>query len=345
MSTSVPDFPTIVSILEKWETIQTDISEFERHNSPHYYNVKRVLGLYRTLAEFLKAEEPVLRLWMNAYLETQRRDVFVRWWGKHVHEWAEDKLHWQFGNKELHPDAERIWDSVFGSRASTRFSLARKVVENGIEMLKMEKCDDFTILAIHEGEQCDDGLYCFLCEEKEDAWKDEVKRRVLDSRHPLLNLEKQTYFSNRIKTFPEDWTPPHVWGTMYASRATRQCFDRDVYVDYMKKQRAEEYGKDGLTPIQATKSLISMANHTGAWSLHIAMKRTFENEKDRQFYVFCALWNTLDLLQISIDLDLARIDEIDDMFIVTVERWEGEGLPTLTRTVSTHRYDIYPNMI
>jgi hypothetical protein len=314
---SSPDFPTIVSILEKWSQIQKDIWCFDYEKSPHYYNVKRVLGLYRSLAELLKKEEPVLRAWTNAYLETYRRDVFVRWWGRHVLEWAKDRLDSRFNNKELHPDAEHTWDSVFGSSAQTRFSLAHTVVENAVAKLPLDKCDDLTILAIHEGKQCDDGMYCFLCED--------IKRRVFHSRHPLLNSDMQTYFSNRIKAFPENWTPPHVWGTIYGRGSSHECFDRDTYVDYMKKRRAEEYGKDGLTPIQATKSLISMANHTGKWNHHLGMeylKQRFENEKDRQFEVFYTLWNTLDLLQISIDLDLQRIDEIDDMFIVTVEKMQ-----------------------
>jgi hypothetical protein len=305
------NFSTIVTIVEKWETFIKEINAFENSRSPYHHNVKRVLGLFRELASFLRAHEPVLRAWMMSYLEINRNAIFVRWWRDHMAAWTQYKTE-GIMDITLYNHGE-VWDSV----CSDTFSRAIAIVEDASRKTSMEFCDDPIVLGNHldskgNRKPCDSlGWYCDLCERQEYLWKKSLHSRVKKSDHPLLNNELPL----ELKDCDElrGWIPPHVYGTIYKS-PRHDCFDLVEYVEYLSAQRKETYSKDGQTPHQATKDLISQTLYRGGWSFSGLYK------KEDPYKVFIALWNVLDLQQFCIDLDLARVAEIDDMFIVTVTK-------------------------
>jgi hypothetical protein len=303
------DFSDICELIEKWKYYEKEISRFENKCDPYHNNVKRVLDLFTELAGFLEINLPRFQTWIMAYLEKHRLQIFVSWWNNHVSTWAESQIKNNFPDKHLHPETERIWDSVFGDSAETRFSLAKAVVEKMREQRLFKYCDDLTILAHHEGKPCEsNGWYCDMCETQEERWHTELKRRALHSYHPLLNKDRSTYLCFWTKQLPEHmalWTPPHAWGTIYTERESFPCYDISQYEEYITESRKKTYAKDGQTPIQATKDFLFEALYHGGWRINFY--------KTDEYDTFVALWNKLELIPISIRLDMPRIQQIREM--------------------------------
>lgn len=308
------DFPTLCALLKEWGTRIKDVCEFENITSDYYRNGKRAIQLFRELADFLRMHEPALRIWMTEYLAKNRAEIFVKWWSTHVSEWAKDQMN-KFPKKKLHPHTQQEWDRLFAEEPEACFTLAKRVTADAHNRRDITQCDDLTILAIHEGRECDDDAWeCYFCDTRDDAWTTELQRRLLHSSHPLLNLEKARfiYLSWRYKDALRalgDWTPPHFWGTVPAeNRQEKDCYDLEEYTNYMRKRRAEDYGKTGQTPMQALEPMFFIPRYYGGWSI-----RYYEHYKT-EYDAFILLWNKLDLLPVSLTLDLARLREIEEMY-------------------------------
>ena len=220
----------------------------------------------------------------------------------------------RFPKKRLHPNTQQEWDRLFGARREACFDLAKRVTVDAFSIKDVTKCNDLTILAIHEGRECDHNMWeCYFCEERESAWKKELQRRLLESSHPLLNPDKAKSIHYRWvykedMSLLGDWEPPHVWGTLRAHHEDRDCYNIDEYKDYMCKRRAEEYTKTGQTPMQAIAPILFIPAFYGGWGL-------WPYKKDNtEFEAFILLWNKLDILPLSLELDLQRLNQIEEMY-------------------------------
>jgi hypothetical protein len=303
------EFPEIWKLIEKWNLFIKEIQQFKNKDSRYHYNVKRAMQLYRELAAFLRTNEPVLRAWMVSYLGKYRRQIFVRWWCMHVSQWATEQIKDNFPEKKLHPDTQRVWDSMFGAEKGTQFSLAYTVIMQAKAKRELKGCDDLTILAQHEGKQCDgNGFYCDLCDTQEHAWHQELIRRVTESQHILLNptiyYRHSAFYNESQSVIIASWSPPHIWGKKYKNRSPVDINDIDEYKEHLTTERLSK--RDGQTPIQATHDFISATlSFSAGWHVSVC-------EQDK-YIAFCGLWNTLDIIDYVINLDLPRVDEIEAM--------------------------------
>lgn len=311
------DYEDVVKILDIWKERFRDIRNFDTSWSPHYRNGKRVLSLMKDLVAFLHEKEPALRDWMMTYLEANREEVFICWWGDHVAKWAEDQITENFPrNHPLHPKAQTEWDAIIGTTSAASFALASRMVEKYRQMKDFKTCDDETIVIIHKDKECNgDEWDCYLCDESEILWKKERLRRIQHCNHPLLNEEcRKKYVWRHRGKHPElvTWEPLHYWGTIYRTTAghsyeTIQCYNAEEYKDYIRTQRKEAYGKGG-TPKQAIEEFLSQVSHYGGWDL-----RDYRPNKTK-FETFCQLWDSLNRLDLGREFDIHRIAEIEAMF-------------------------------
>jgi hypothetical protein len=297
----------------EWKNRVGDIWSFRCNFTPHYRNGKRVIQHFRELAEFIKTHEPAMHQWMMTYLEKHRNEIFLKWWSTHVSEWAKDHAQ-RFPTKKLHPDAKEEWDRIFGNDPATSFASAKRITLDIHNLADVKKCDNPAILAIHEGKECDDDMWdCSKCDTQEHDWKTELQQRLLHSSHPLLNVEKtykdSTWKYNDIMNTLGDWAPPHFWGDIYDENYKEiDCYDFEEYIEYMRKIRQKDYGKKGQTPMKAIDTLLSLTCHYGGWD------NEYHKNYKTEYEIFILLWNKLDLIPLSMELDLERIRQIEEMY-------------------------------
>lgn len=292
-----------------------DIHEFENKTGHYYHNGKRVIQLFKELAEFLRTHEPAMRQWMMEYLDKNRKEIFVKWWSNHVSEWAKDVRN--HNNITLHPNTQQEWDTIFGDDKATCFELAHRVGTEARSRYDFKNCDDLTILAIHEGKEHDGTCWgCDLCDEQTHAWETELVRRITNSCHPLLNPDKGKYLHYGWRHKEKvamicDQEPPHRWGTVYSEERYHRgtmCYTLEEYEAFMRRTRRKKYGETGQTPKQAIEPILYEAVYHGGWGI-----RYFENYKT-EYDAFICLWNTLDLMPLSFELDLRRLQEVEEMY-------------------------------
>lgn len=307
------DFPTLCTVFKEWEARVDSIREFEKKESSYYHNGKRVIQLYRELLDFLRSHEPAWRQWMTDYLEKNRKEIFVKWWVTHVDKWVHENHN--YNSIQLHPKTQEEWDNIFGDDPATCFELAKRVVMDARTRYDFSHCDDLTIKALHEGKEHSGGWWgCDICDTQEELWKTEMSRRVRQSAHPLLNPDKSKclhyYWRHKEKLNTlGNWTPPHVWGTINTTRFdSHTCYDFEEYSTYLRLERTKNYSQTGQTPCQAIETLLNISRYNS-----VATINYYENY-ETEFNAFVLLWNKLDLFQLSFDLDLARLRQIEDMY-------------------------------
>jgi len=293
------EFAAVCSILAEWEERVETIRQFDKTGTPFYHNVKHTIGLFRDLAAWLRTHIPALRAWMNAYLTAHRGEIFVNWWGRNFHDWAI-----RTANRTLHPQAQAEWDRRFGSDPATCFSLAHRVATASHAKYQFEHCDDPTILAIHEGKPHESyGWSCDLCDEQEDVWRKKLVRDLQHCYHHLLNPERRKWFYSCWKwrnvmasIISDNWIPPHTYGTGY---------DREQFVATMRTQRPEIKGG---TPCRAMISFMEAAMYYGVW------RPFYFDDYKTEYDAFLLLWNCIDMIDVTLDLDLPRLQQIEEMF-------------------------------
>jgi len=292
----------IREILTQWAAYQDNIRQFR--NGPNAYDIPYFIAQFRELAVFLQEKEFFLREWMMEYLRAHRQTIFIKWWRKHIYDWA-------MGSPLLHPLAEQEWDMLFGDQAVSRFSTAAKAVEKMNALWSIKHCDDVTILAIHEGLDCD-SFPCSYCDEREDAWRYELQRRLIHSQHPLLNPAIKIWDAPRISN---EWTLPHIWGMV----DKKICYNLDEYKEYMCKERVQDRlftGEIGKTKRECMQNFIWKAFEYRGWGVDRfeinwtqRLRILPKNIKD-DYEIFCILWNIVDLISFTISLDLPWLKEM-----------------------------------
>lgn len=304
---------SIEAILAEWSNKVQDIKGFERRETKHYGNVNQAIQGFRDLAVFLQEKEPILREWMMTYLKEHRGEIYIKWWGDHIYNWARGRIDFIYAHYYLHPDAREEWDRIFGTDRTTCFDLADRVVEQLAKKKPMEQCDDLTILAIHEGKPHHGDWWCDDCEDQEMRWKNELLRRLTECNHPALNPERRFSLSYRVKDALltlDNWEPPHEWGN--------KIYHLGEYVTYMASHRDREilspHRKMGQTPCQTMKTVLEDVFYCGGWELPRVYYSTNEQKKQMEYTRFLQLWNGLDLIFYTIRMDLPRIQGLEEFY-------------------------------
>ena len=309
------EFTEVKDILENWTILAEEIDKFcqdhpyKKHN-PHMNNARRAIFLFYELMDYLTESLPLLEQWMNEYLAKNKKEIFIRWWGEHVPNWAEDQLQ-RFSDYGLYPNVQEEWDAVFGENRATCFSLAHSFALELRSKRSMEKCDNPTILAIHEGLDHDGDWYgCDLCDDQEHQWHAELLHRLQTCAHPLLNKNRRTRLLwGWNKHSLEHWSPPHAWGVIHDThRSGEMCYQLDVYKATIDNSDTKAI-KQGYTRIQAIRPFLWDA--FGRGKLQPPFKYTKQHDKPYESFVF--LWNRLGVLPFCIELFTERMKMIEKL--------------------------------
>lgn len=289
---------TIENLFKEWDQHLQLIKEIDVPYKTGCGNVNLCVERFRALAEFLMQNLGTLREWMMTYLEEHRKEIFLTFWMNHIHKWMLGHLDY-FQREILYPQAEAEWDRVFGEEYP--FSLALQRARDLQAIFPIEKCDDVVIKRIHEGKPHNgNGFICDWCEDQEWQWHKEVKRRMTNSSHALLSGTLTHYRKNMWLNKVSTWEPPHLWGW---NSSREPCHNLDEYKQSIR-QRAVTEEHQGLTPIQRLHKLLPTIMGKNGWCAHISYSKT---PHDR----FFQLWNSLDLILFTIQLDLPRLVELE----------------------------------
>lgn len=320
------EFTQVKDIIEEWKNKFKIIGRPKEGEDYKYKNCLRTISEARDLVEFLRASEPTLRIWMNEFLSKNRKNIFIQTYSSIILHWTKDlNLKYYLDRPEyLHVKEE--WDKIFGSQPAYCFSLMEKVIfaaserlqGYGCEFIKYQDlCDDLTILALHEGQQChgDEWDGCYTCNTQYDLWKAELMRRINECQHPLLNPKARCYWRMNEcfekNPLPDNWEPPHKWcadSIHYCSKSHPLCHSFDQICDKMRNTFSITYASKGYTPMNACSSFLFDLQY-------LAMMNSFDGSKEpKEYEVFDFLWNSLDIIRESYDLVLERAKEIEDMF-------------------------------
>jgi hypothetical protein len=275
------------SVLEEWKYYIHEINQFHNGRSDNYYVEDRIPVLFRQLASFLQENEPILRDWMMGYVQTYRKEILIRWYITHVSEWAMDQIK-RFPKKKLHPRVAEEWDRLVGVLP---FSTIEKTVKGFHAIRDISHCDVPSIIDIHRGKRCDDCLCCFLCEEEEAEWNNELKQRLKESLSSLLVI--------RDPPDMEDWTPPYSYRD-----STGEYIDRNEYKIYLCERRIKKY-----KPHQSTREMILELIHETMY--HSSWTLPHWNTTN-EYELFLLLWNALDIIRASIRIDITHITRIEE---------------------------------
>jgi len=267
-------------IIKEWKRYCTDIHRFHDPHSDDHYEENRIPILFRELALFLLTHEPILREWMMGYIERHRDEIMHRWWTNHLTEWAQDRME-RFPKKRLHPRSkdECLIQTARFQEEVMKLSAIRDI----------SHCDIPEIRAIHKDKGCDDWLCCFLCEEAEEEWRRELKKRM---QNVLSSLS--------IHELPhKEWTPPYSY-----RNEVGEYVNRTDYKLYLCERRILSY-KSNQTTREMITSLISETMYYSAWTLpHWKIADEYD--------LFLLLWNTLDIIRASIRMDLYQVQQIEE---------------------------------
>jgi len=278
-------------ILSEWELRINQIKLFDTPEMLTFGNVNVAVDRFRSLTIFIRHHLPTLREWMNAYLEKNRKQIFIRFCGTQLHEDLLGIIHngrYQNLNTLIRDD----WDAVFGA-TEARFSVAHHVAEDLNKRISVLDCDDEQILAIHRGQDhTDDWWGCELCDSQKYRWVNELRRRFVESEHPLQN---PIYRQHLMKTYATeleqlgDWEPPHSYQQI------------DLHKSFLQRTYMERKKKPGQTRNQQMKE---MMQYLGDWSLPYASRKD-------AYHRFLQLWDTLDVIPFVIQLYLPDIIELE----------------------------------
>ena len=290
------DNAMLEEVLTEWDNRVNQIKLFNTPEMLSFGNVNVAIERFRGLAQFLQYYVPLLQDWTTNYIKAHRAEIFTWWWMEHINKWVVSHGDPHSHIKYLHPNAKAEWDNIFG-QTEFCFSIAEQVAKATKEKLPISQCDEPRIVAIHEPYPHKyDWDHCWYCDDQEREWSKELKRRILQSDHPLLNLDYTVVLNRPELDGLGEWEPPHKWSNEYA--------DVDEYKEYIRIQRSMKTDKPGQTPYQIMKRLVpEMLSHSG-WVLSHSYKRT---PYDR----FIQLWNTLDLVLHCIRIDLPRLVELE----------------------------------
>jgi hypothetical protein len=204
----------LTSIAECFDILDTfDKENFFNHQRglwmfyPHKGNVRVAADTWRRFADIWAEGHIHMRAWCANYLVEGRDNIYVRY-------------HIELGSAHLLARLESYRQPVTIVPEVATFdgwTEAVRIVDEAVAQLPFDRCNDPAILAIHEGQECNNnGFFCFICEDQELKWtykiRDSVKTTInvfLNKNAPCPHLLAPSNWSGPPRPIPEpiEYTP------------------------------------------------------------------------------------------------------------------------------------------
>lgn len=193
----------------KWNAIYNKIKEFNQKGSPLYTNVLEVIKNIKELVNDITVCRDRFNVILNQYLSENRAEVWLRFWIEHTKKKP----------IPLNTSFEHEWATYLPLRSvDPKYDISYENAQsmtNRMESLRsISNCDDPTILAIHEGRECEgNGWFCWHCDDMESRWHDKLLNELKSSNNVFLNTVLESEFIEYAKgivaiLIPDSWTPP-----------------------------------------------------------------------------------------------------------------------------------------
>jgi len=271
----------IQSNINKWKKVYTTITEFDKKTSVQYTNVISTSNNIKDLATTIKSNIPTFKTIINQYLLDNRKEIWLRYW---IQETSTLLIHKLNGYRYhisyiVDPLFEKEWSTVenmvFPDTYNTLYRNAVAIIDTVKSKKSLLDCDDQSILALHEGKECQRNSWgCGICERMSYNWNQKLIKEALNTNNIFLNTKLQEEFiqyAKNIITIPDSWEP--------AKKHT--CSIQKTY-------------KNNATTIQNLRELIgSMYN----WGLSHRLKT------DSEYSTFISMWSYMDEITPVLDND------------------------------------------
>jgi hypothetical protein len=204
---------SIQTILFEWTRLYEEVFKCEDDESEYFQNTRYSIDACRDLAGFLIKNKVDIMDWSWEYLETHRKEAWVRWHLSRGYEYLYYLLRGPFSIQ----DPPEGWDEVVQDISGFKigFRDAKAVVTGTLARIPLSNCDDPEILLQHAGIPCEyNGWFCWYCDVQECAWRNKLHKQIRENENVFLNKETnekclEWCLANLDAiTVPEGWTPP-----------------------------------------------------------------------------------------------------------------------------------------
>lgn len=267
-------------ILQQFDDLFKVLDTFDKENFydysrrswmfyPHKGNVRIAADTWHAISELWLSERDTIRTWLTDYSAGNKQTIYDKYYMDAAWKLISDNLNhnWCF----------QIADDDFLSNCPdlAQWRQAEELVRAARQRMDFSNCDDEEILHRHDGEPCNAGFICVLCEEMEHDWRSKVEAEVRATDNIFLNVASRAAFAGRPVG---SWTGPPV-----------------------KVREPPNFPPiGGKTPFQAMKSVIDRM-----WSI----RGTFMCHRSK-YEQFIALWTSVDYIDQHIGSYISQVDKI-----------------------------------
>lgn len=201
----------------QWRKSYEAILEFNTKTSQHYTNVTIARDRIRDLANSINTNIHSFKVTINQYLQDNRNEIWLRYW---IQDTSESLLHKLNGYRYLisftvNPMFEQEWSAVeniiFPDSYDTLYKNALSILSAVHSKKSLLECDDPTIMAVHEGKECQDNSWgCGMCDRMSYTWNQKLIKEALNTNNIFLNTKLQEEFiqyAKNVIVVPDSWEP------------------------------------------------------------------------------------------------------------------------------------------
>ena len=279
-----------VEIFIESERLLRNVNEFNNTSSDYFHNVPYVLNKCKELLEYMKKERVNLRKECDAYLKSNRNEIYIRYWleqGWNI--FHPIQINSQPKMNLLHPDFYSEWERIYtqiGSKEEYLFKNAYELYMEKYKKSNISFCTEDSILQYHSGKKCiSNGWYCDYCEDVEIKWHKYLTQCIESAQNIFLNKEvKEEFLVKAIQLpftlVPNEWKPPSPQRIML------------------------QFNADGKTPTQLMFFIVDFAKYQiKIWN--------FLEKEISPFTYFCEVWNFLETLDSKLSLLEHACEEVE----------------------------------
>lgn len=273
----------------EWEHLLKNLADFDKHTSAYFHNAPYALQKCKDLLLFMKEEVPSLRQWCNSYLESNRNEIYIKYWVEYG---------WTFLNgynhginnirhitdfSQIHKDFQSSWKKICSDlldkskifpEEEIDFDRAYFLLKESNRIQSTSFCTVPEILEIHKDKPCiSNGWFCDYCEDMEHIWHRYLIEKLKREQNIFLNKGVKVGFLEeaiKISIVPEGWKPPSE---------NYQIYRLDLETD-------------GKTPYQIMYKIVEFAK----WN--ISIWKPFRSD----FEKFCALWIFIESIEKKLEV-------------------------------------------
>lgn len=240
---------------------------------PHKGNVRVAADTWRCIANLWSSEKASLRTWLNEYLVTNRQTIYNKFYLDAGWKLMQDNLNPYWRYKEADADFLEFCPDLAAWRQ------AEELVQAARPRMDWSNCDDPEILQKHNGQPCNAGLVCILCDDMEHDWQGKIEAEVRRADNIFLNKASREAFAGREAA---TWTGPPIPETRAPSIPSLS----------------------GKTPFKAMQGLIGCN-----WSISEPF-RCYTRKYD-EYDVFLRLWAKFDFIDEHLGSFVSAANEIE----------------------------------